>query len=118
MHLFGLNGSQGDGEDDVFNQCAAGQVVNRFAQTLQQRAYAQDVGAALYGFVSTVAGIEVWENQNGCLTGNSAARSFGLADRWNGSRIVLQRDLDGQVRAFFVRQFGCFDYCIDIRAAA
>ena len=23
LHLFGLNGSQGDGKNDVFNQCAA-----------------------------------------------------------------------------------------------
>ena len=56
-----LNRCQGDGEDDIFYQCAAGEVVDRFAQTLQQRADAQDVGAALYGFVGAVAGVEAWE---------------------------------------------------------
>src|SRR5690606_38427003 len=54
--VVGLQGGQCDGEDDVFDQGAAREVVDRLGQALQHWPYAQAVGVALDGLVGGVAG--------------------------------------------------------------
>ena len=43
-----LNRSQRDGVDDIVNQCATGQVVNRLAHALQHRSDRDQVSRTLY----------------------------------------------------------------------
>lgn len=54
-----LNRSQRDGVDDIVNQCATGQVVNRLAHTLQHRPDGDQVGRTLYRFVGGVTGVQI-----------------------------------------------------------
>ena len=50
-----LNGGQGDGVDDVINECPTGQIVYRPLHTLQHRSDTDDMCATLHGFVGRVS---------------------------------------------------------------
>ena len=75
-HLHSLNGGEGDGVNNIFNQRAARQIVYRLVQALQHRANAEDVGIALYGFICAVTGVEIRENKHGGFAGHFAVGRF------------------------------------------
>src|SRR5690606_41839965 len=72
--VVGLQGGQCDGEDDVFDQGAAREVVDRLGQALQHRPYAQAVGVALDGLRGGVAGMQIGEDELRGLACDQAVR--------------------------------------------
>ena len=74
----GLDGGDGHGVDDVGDQGAAGQVVDRLAQALEDRPDGDRVGRALHRLVGVVAGVEVGEDEHGGPAGDLAV---GQLDR-------------------------------------
>src|SRR5512132_4175547 len=68
----GLDGGDGHRVDDVGDQGAAGQVVDRLAQALEHRADGDRVGRALHRLVGVVAGVEVGEHEHGGPAGDLA----------------------------------------------
>ena len=103
-----LNRSQRDGVDDIVNQCATRQVVNWLTHALQHWPDRNQVSRTLYGFVSGVTGVQVWEDEHGRFTRNWRVRRFRLSHVSHDSRIILQRTIDDQVRTFFLSQTRCF----------
>lgn len=77
--LGSLDRRQGDGIDDIVNQCATGQVVHRLAHTLQHRPDGDQVGRTLYRFVGGVTGVQIRENEHGSATRNRRVRRFDFA---------------------------------------
>ena len=94
-----LDRGDGDGVDDVLDQRAAGQVVDRLAQALQHRADRDGAGAALHRLVGVVAGVEVGEDQHRRPAGHRGVRHLGGRDRRLDRGVVLDRPLDQQVAA-------------------
>src|SRR5579863_9251477 len=86
----GLDRGQCDRVDDVVDQGAAAEVIHRPGQTLQHRADADDLGAALDRLVGRVAGVQVGEDEHGGLASYRAAGPFGLPDRADGGGVVLE----------------------------
>ena len=70
-----------DGVDDVAHRRAAGQVVDRLAQALQDRADRQRAGRALHRLVGVVAGVEVGEDEDRRPAGHLRTRAA-----WSGPR--------------------------------
>jgi len=85
---------------------------------LQHGADAQYVGATLYGFVGGFAGVQVGEDEHVGLAGYFAVGRFLAAYAGHAGGVVLQRAVDEQVGAFFLRQAGGFFHFFHIGAAA
>src|SRR4030095_12244632 len=73
----GLDGGDGHGVDDVGDGGPAGQVVDRLAQPLEDRADGDRVGRALHRLVGVVAGVEVGEHEHGGPAGGLAVGQLG-----------------------------------------
>ncbi len=96
--VLGLDRRDGDGVDDVLDEGAPGQVVDRLAQTLQDRADGDGAGRALHGLAGVVAGVEVGEDQHAGLPRDLGVGQLGGGDGRLHGRVVLDRTLDLQVR--------------------
>src|SRR4029453_806570 len=93
----GLDGGDGHGVDDVGHQGAAGQVVDRLAQALEDRADGDGVGRALHRLVGVVAGVQVGEHEHRGPAGARAVGQLGGGDLGVDGRVVLDRPLDQEV---------------------
>ena len=91
-----MNGREGDGVDDIVHLSAAWQIVHRLAQALQHWPEADAIGAALHGFVSRIAGVQVREHKNGGSACHLAVGGQLPGDYLVGGGIVLQRAVDQQ----------------------
>ena len=65
---------------DFLRVAAAGEVVDRGIQTLQDRAIGSEAAEALGDFIADVAGLDLGENEGVGITGDLAARELQLAD--------------------------------------
>ncbi len=70
------------------------------------------------GFIGAVVGVPGRGKTKTVACPATGLRGAGFARTRHGCRIILQRAVDGEVRAFFPGKFGCFDDGIDIGAAA
>src|ERR1035438_4254668 len=68
--LLRLYGCYHDRIKNVVYGATPAQIIDRFFQPLQHRAYCHSTRLSLYRFVSVVASIQVWKNQYGCLAGH------------------------------------------------
>src|SRR5512133_4342010 len=96
LRPLGLDGGDGHRVDDVGDQGAAGQVVDRLAQALEDRPDGDRVGRALHRLVGVVAGVEVGEHEHGGPAGDLAVGQLGPGDLGVDGRVVLDRPLDEQ----------------------
>src|ERR1043165_4096273 len=85
-----LHGSDGDGVNDVFGLAAARAVVGRTVESLQDWADGRRAGEPLGQFVSDVAGLQVWEDENVGAARDRGAGRFRLADLWDERGVGLQ----------------------------
>ena len=99
LHLLcihGLAGGNGYHVVDVFYGAAAGEVVYRTSDTLEDGADGDGVAQALDEFIGDVTHFEAGEYQHIGVTGNVAAGSLLLAHRGNKGGIGLQFAVDLQ----------------------
>lgn len=85
---------------------------------MQHGADADEIGAALDGFVGGVASIEVGENENRGIAGDGTARRLGGSDFGDGCGIVLERSVEQQVGPARFGDFGGFADFFDIGPTA
>ena len=114
----GLDGGDGHGVDDVGDQGAPGQVVDRLAQALEDRPDGDRVGRALHRLVGVVAGVEVGEHEHGGPAGDLAVGQLGAGDRWVDGRVVLDRPLDQEVGPALPGDRGGLADLLDVAARA
>ena len=62
--LLGLNGCDGDGTDNVGHTASAGEVIDRFGQSLDYRSECLRSGQSLDGFVTDIAGFQIRKNKH------------------------------------------------------
>ena len=65
-----LDRGQGNGVDDIVDQGAARQVVNRLTHAFQHRPDGDQIGGTLYRFVGGVTGVQIREDEHGGFTGD------------------------------------------------
>src|SRR5690606_34519317 len=82
------------------------QVVDRLGQALQHRPDADDIGAALHGFVGGITGVQIREHQYRRLAGYRAVRRFAAGHAGGGGGVILQRAVNNQIGAQLTHQFG------------
>ena len=101
----GLNGREGDRRDDVVDGAAAGEVVARFREALQdgERFRAAD---ALRDLVADVSSLQVWENQHVGMAGHGASLRFGGADFRNDRGVELHFAVQREIGGHFVGETG------------
>lgn len=116
--LAGLDGGEGDGVEDVFNQGAAGEVVDGAFHALQHGADADDVGAALNGFVGGIAGVEVGEDEHGGFAGDGTVGGFGRGDVGDGGGVVLEGAVEEEVGTFLLGQLGGLADFVDVGSSS
>lgn len=102
-----LNRSQRDGVDDIVNQCATGQVVNRLAHTLQHRPDGDQVGRTLYRFVGGVTGVQIGKMNT---VARPATGEFGalISQRQPLPQRRTAADRRSSGQDVFLRQTSCF----------
>ena len=79
LFLSGLDGGDGDGVNDVLDERAAGEIVDRAAQALEHGTDADHIGAALHSLVGRVSRVQIGENEDGGPARDRAARRLGAA---------------------------------------
>src|SRR5215218_9505140 len=114
----GLDGGDGHGVDDVGDGGPAGQVVDRLAQPLEDRADGDRVGRALHRLVGVVAGVEVGEHEHGGPAGDLAVGQLGPGDLGVDGRVVLDRPLDQEVGPALTGDGGGLPDLVDVAARA
>src|SRR5215213_11702837 len=114
----GLDGGDGHGVDDVGDQGAPGQVVDRLAQALEDRPDGDRVGRPLHRLVGVVAGVEVGEHEHGGPAGDLAVGQLGPGDRGVDGGVVLDRPLDQEVGAALPGDRGGLADLLDVAARA
>src|ERR1044072_5134819 len=75
-----LHGSDGDGVNDVFGLAAAREVVGRAVESLKDWADGRRAGEPLGQFISDVAGLQVWEDEDVGAARDRGAGRFRLTD--------------------------------------
>ena len=89
-----MDRGDGDGVDDVGDGGAAGEVVDRFVESLEDGADRDGAGGLLHCFVGIVAGVEVGEDEDGRLARDAGAGEFGCADGGVDGGVVLDGSFD------------------------
>src|SRR5215218_9052964 len=112
----GLDGGDGHGVDDVGDQGAPGEVVDRLAQALEDRPDGDRVGRALHRLVGVVAGVEVGEHEHGGPPGDLAVGQLGPGDLGVDGRVVLDRPLDEQIGPALTGDGGRLADLVDVAA--
>src|SRR5215207_2146665 len=114
----GLDGGDGHGVDDVGHRGPPGQVVDRLAQALEDRADGDRVGRPLHRLVGVVAGVEVGEHEHGGPAGDLAVGQLGPGDRGVDGGVVLDRPLDQEVGPALPGDRGGLADLLDVAARA
>ncbi len=108
-----LNRRDGYGVHDVGNGASAAQVIDRFVQTLENRAYGDGIGRALDRLVGIVAGVEVREDEDGGAACDLTPGQFHSCDIGIDGGIVLNGSLQHEFRSEVLRQPGCLPHLLD-----
>ena len=88
--VFRLRRGDGHGGDDVVHGAAAGEVVARLGDALQNGAVGLRARQALHQLVADVARFQTREHQHVGLAGHGAAGRLELADAFDDGRVQLQ----------------------------
>ena len=113
---------QAGGDDrhliDLIRVTAAGQIVDRRVQTLQNRAVGLEAAQTLGDFVANVARVDIRENKGVGLAGNRRALALGRRNDRGERGVELQLAVYREIRRSRFSFFGCILHHINRFALA